>query len=434
MAVTLFFDGDKRRIYEVPELSDFTLDINGYRIYVPTDTPSAEVQSFVSTTYLWKSFVDFHFANEWSTIAFSKAGGAFRELDENGFEVYAAFDIRLINLWQFVPADYNHTIVIKGNAFEEATLKEFFDVVRLTANVSPRINYADSLQTIIVSDTKISDSLAYNDILVYDEVNGFAGTGHPFGTTAKPSNNITDGLSIIQEFSLSRIHTKSDVNLDRDLDGFVVISIGFNKTFFPNGFRANNFKFLDINFSGDFNNSNIQMTNGSVLEALNVYGKMQNAWHVGRILISANQDLQRDECKSGVSGFDSPIMDLHLGEDVELSDRGFSGGLTYINCDTVNTKVTASFQDGGKPHLEPSCTSGVLSIRGQGALDDRSDGATVDTSAWIEASSVQEIKDILEGDMIPTPTEWRILQKTTKAILVHKNANEVNGLTQLIEP
>ena len=101
MPVTLFFDGDKRRIYEVPEASHFTVDGDGYRVYVPDDIPSSEIKSIVNTTELWSKFVDFHFANEWTTNAFIKKGGAFREVDENGFDVYAAFDIRLINLIHF---------------------------------------------------------------------------------------------------------------------------------------------------------------------------------------------------------------------------------------------------------------------------------------------------------------------------------------------
>ena len=45
------------------------------------------------------------------------------------------------------------------------------------------------------------------------------------------------------------------------------------------------------------------------------------------------------------------------------------------------------------------------------------------------------ILDILEGDMIPTALKWKILHKTTKAVLVNKDANvNVDGLTELTEP
>ncbi len=43
------------------------------------------------------------------------------------------------------------------------------------------------------------------------------------------------------------------------------------------------------------------------------------------------------------------------------------------------------------------------------------------------------VKNILEGDMIPTPTQFSILHKDTKAVLVQKDANEIDDLTQLTE-
>ncbi len=44
------------------------------------------------------------------------------------------------------------------------------------------------------------------------------------------------------------------------------------------------------------------------------------------------------------------------------------------------------------------------------------------------------VKDILEGDMMPTETKFRILHKITKVVLVDKDTNIVGNLTQLIEP
>lgn len=50
-------------------------------------------------------------------------------------------------------------------------------------------------------------------------------------------------------------------------------------------------------------------------------------------------------------------------------------------------------------------------------------------------AALTRIQDILEGDMIPTSTEWQILQKVTKAVLVQKDANtNGDGLVELTEP
>lgn len=51
-----------------------------------------------------------------------------------------------------------------------------------------------------------------------------------------------------------------------------------------------------------------------------------------------------------------------------------------------------------------------------------------------ESAMLALIVNILEGDVIPTSAEFRILQKASKAVLVRKTATEVDGLTQLTEP
>lgn len=145
----LYFDGDLRRIYEVPENSSFVVDGEGYRVYTPDDTPSASVNVVMTTTYLWSRYVDWHSLNLWSTKVYRKDGGNFRFTDELGNPVFAGFDIRLINGWELVPANYPHTWLIFGNLFGDEATERDFDTERLTSQgVSPRIRFADSLQSI----------------------------------------------------------------------------------------------------------------------------------------------------------------------------------------------------------------------------------------------------------------------------------------------
>ena len=147
--VSLFFDGDLRRIYEVPEASTFVVDGSGYRIYTPIDVGTADTDVQITSTELWSRWVDYHNTSKWARLAFNKTGGAFRDLDNLGNEVYATFDIRLINDWQIVPANYPHKFTIAGNLFENLPAGTDFDVDRITVQgVSPRIERADSLQIV----------------------------------------------------------------------------------------------------------------------------------------------------------------------------------------------------------------------------------------------------------------------------------------------
>ena len=144
----LYHDGDLRRIYEVPENSSFVVDGGGYRIYTPDDIPSADTDVIISTTSFWSRFVDFHSANLWSTIAYTKQGGGFRFQNEFGVDVFQTFDLRLQNGWEIVPANYPHRFTVFGNLFGDITTGEDFDTDRITAdNVSPRVFFSDSLQT-----------------------------------------------------------------------------------------------------------------------------------------------------------------------------------------------------------------------------------------------------------------------------------------------
>ena len=306
-----------------------------------------------------------------------------------------------------------------GPAFELCNVSGG-NLVALDSNgnsVSSPISPTSYVQVILANsssatliDSAISDSLDYNGMLMYD-VNNVDGVGqtHPVGTNANPVNNITDGIAIAIKYNLHKVGAFSDIHSDRDLEKFSIIGLMPNLTFFPNGFKAHLFKFDDIKINGDFNNSLIKVKGCNILEALNVYGVIDDSYHSGRILISANQNLNMDNSQSGIPGLESPEVDMNQGVDTTLSLRAFSGGQKITNCDTLNSVATISFQDGGKPHLEPSCTSGLISVRGVGYLDDRSNGSTIETSAWINAIDITELHKLqgLNKDfpMTVTPTQ-----------------------------
>lgn len=150
---TLFFDGDLRRIYEVPENSSYSIVAGGYRVYTPDDITQAKLSVNMSIEYVWNRYTDYNFLNEWATLAFNKAGGAFRFPDENGNPIYATADFRLINNWELVQANYPHEWNILGNLFGDINTGKVFDISNITAQgVSPSIQRADSLQVITVEE------------------------------------------------------------------------------------------------------------------------------------------------------------------------------------------------------------------------------------------------------------------------------------------
>jgi hypothetical protein len=141
---SLYFDGDKRRIYEVPTDASFTVSGDGYRIY----SGPGEADVRFTSTGLWSAWVDWHSVNKWSTLALVKTGGAFR-FNDGVDDIFATFDLRLFNGWALVQADYAHNFTLLGNLFPDDGTGKIFDTDRITSSgVSPRIFYADSLQVL----------------------------------------------------------------------------------------------------------------------------------------------------------------------------------------------------------------------------------------------------------------------------------------------
>ena len=289
--------------------------------------------------------------------------------------------LTLLDGVKVIPYDESGEIQVSGeaitdNADVDATL---FDISTLTNPVV--IQYQPPSAEVIVVD-EIQKALDYGGILFFDSAN-IEGTGqeHPVGTSANPVNNITDGLALAFKFYLSEVHTHSSITMDRDVEKFSVKGLVPELMFDPNGFKVNlsNLEELDIN--GDFNGSHIHIKNCEIKEALNIHGRIKDSFHSGRILITANQDLKMADCESGVAGLGSPVLDMNQGQDTTFSGRSISGGITIEYCDTPNCITTIGFSDGGKPHLEPTCTDGLISVRGLADLDDRSNGSVVETGA-----------------------------------------------------
>ena len=139
---TWFFDGDKRRIYEVPPNSSFTT-VGGYRVYTAgTGTP---VMTTDVKADLWSRWVDWMAdGNDWSLPAFERSGGNLRPTGEYAS---ADFQLRTDYGWRLVLANYQHETIIEGNLFAMGT-DSLFDNARITElGVIPRLQGSANLLT-----------------------------------------------------------------------------------------------------------------------------------------------------------------------------------------------------------------------------------------------------------------------------------------------
>lgn len=301
----------------------------------------------------------------------------------------------LDNDWKIRPYESDHIFRMEGNMFSEDGTSVMIPTLggyQVLAEM-----FVSNLTDSTVHQLEADDLLAYDGILHYDEDSIYTGQERPIGTSGYPVNNMIDGVVLIEKYHLESIHTGSDINLTANVEKLTIHATYPTLVFYSNGFKAHLCKFDNIFLDGNFNDSYISTEECTIISALNVYGEINDSYHNGNILISANQNLNMDGCQSGIAGLDSPTIDMNAGEDVTFSSRMYSGGQTIINCDTPACIATLSFPDGGKPHIEPSCTDGLLSIRGTGYLDDRSAGTTIETSAWIERGFI--VDDVWDETM-----------------------------------
>lgn len=140
---TWFFDGDKRRIYEVPPGAGYTLSPGGLRVY--DQGAGTAIMAVDVKRDLWSRWVDWMAAgNDWSLPAFDRQGGNLRPTGE-----FASVDFTLITTsgWRLVLANYPHETILAGNLFPQGA-DSLFDFTPITANgVVPRLQGSANLLT-----------------------------------------------------------------------------------------------------------------------------------------------------------------------------------------------------------------------------------------------------------------------------------------------
>lgn len=145
---SFFFDGNNRRIYEVPTNGTYTVDQDGYRLYVGQGGSIEKNVRLDVQRDLWSRFQDWVNANKWSTIALSRSGGNLRGFDEFSNPVYQTNDFSLVTSlgWKMIVANYPHELILRGNLFSDDGA-ELFDFSHVTVpGAYVRLEGADSLQ------------------------------------------------------------------------------------------------------------------------------------------------------------------------------------------------------------------------------------------------------------------------------------------------
>ena len=386
---TLLYDGDKKRVYEVPVASSFVTDGDGFRIYTPNDIPSAAKDVSFTVFDLWSRWVDYHNAEKWALLALAISGGAFR-YTKDGSDIYALPDLRWANDWLFVPSDYTHNLVIEGNIYPNLATGLDFDVARLTAQgVSPRILFTDrGERSVIAGGGAVTTDKVYVDTEAL--VNGDGSAGSPF-------DNIGDTIDYAEVNGIKQIVVYSEVTLDRNLKNFVVTGIGA-PVIECNGQDLTKTEFRHCTMRGTYLGHVVVQE--SVLDNnFELNGFFERCALNGDLTCIDGGAVLLANGFSLMTGLAQPTLSLNGLGSSTISVTGYKGTLLVKDVNNAADEVTLGVTE-GKLTLDTTCVAGVIAPSGMAYFIDNSNGSTVDTSGLISLT-IEEIAKVERN-------RWRI--------------------------
>jgi hypothetical protein len=321
-----------------------------------------------------------------------------------------------------------------------------YDISGLTVPKPIFIKPSES-ETIQLNSKSIEFS-SFGGGVTIDVINGTAGVdgdaGNPLGTPFNPSNNEADALAIAEKNGFKKIFVVGDIILQDPL----VSWIGFEfegesslKTLITVDDLADvfNCEFHQCTITGVLDGTS-QIEKGIITDLDFVDGYIfRCAIGPGTITLGSSTTANIFSCYSTVPGESSPTINMD-GSGV-LALRDYNGGMKLTNYNGVGSHSIDLAR--GQIILDSlTVTSGTFIVRGVGKLVDEN-GTPIPTGTWntgvtiinelVTAEVMNWIKEVLQGDVIPTASQFTIVDRITKAILVQKDATIIDGLTHLTE-
>lgn len=207
---------------------------------------------------------------------------------------------------------------------------------------------------------------------------GVSGTLYPTGTPQQPSDNVPDALLIATFRGFTRLFIEEDITLDtgHDVSNFHVEGHSHASTMITinPGCVCDNTEFLRATITGTLDGGSFLFD--CMIETLNFVNGHVHECMLGlfTITLGGSADSHFVDCKSGVPGTDTPIIDMG-GSGNSLGIRGYHGGIKLINKSGAD-KVSIDM-DSGHIILADTITNGDIVLRGTAHKTDNSVGANV---------------------------------------------------------
>jgi hypothetical protein len=194
------------------------------------------------------------------------------------------------------------------------------------------------------------------------------------GSQEFPYNNITSAIDRAEVDGIRNIYLAGDIVLDRNVRNLTILGIGVPEVD-CNGYDLKNTKLFQVKTKGAFTGT-IIVQESVLLNGAFLNGFYENCSLAGNLTCVAGADVFLKDCASGIAGTNRPTISMNAGGTATLSLRGYNGGMTIKDCNSVTDRVTVEMNPGSLT-FDASCTSGVMVARGIGKFVDETNGATV---------------------------------------------------------
>lgn len=206
----------------------------------------------------------------------------------------------------------------------------------------------------------------------YDMANGTAGTVFPVGTERQPCNNLTDVKTIAEARGFDTIYVVGDMSLGSSLDfnGYTFIGRGQTLSTFTIDTSANvlNCVFKSATVTGTLDGQ-CNIVDATLDDVTVISGVVENSMiDPGTITLGGSQTAHFLDCKSGVPGVSTPIIDMG-GSGQDLAMRNYNGGIRLENLSGAQS-VSIDLNSGQCVIDTTTVTNGTIVVRGIGKVID----------------------------------------------------------------
>ena len=213
---------------------------------------------------------------------------------------------------------------------------------------------------------------------VWIKTTGTAGTAWPIGTRETPVDNVADAVSIATTNGLGDINFLDDFTLTtgHDVSGYHLHGISPETTAITveAGADISGCEIGYCTLNGVVDNV-VRIHNTIVGTITNMNGTIIDSTIAGSVTLGNAAETKIFDCKSGVPGSGTPVVDCG-GSGQALQIRNYFGGVQLTN--KTGTEPVSIDMSSGQIKFTNSVTNGTIVCRGVGTItEDLSAGATI---------------------------------------------------------